>query len=310
MKHQSENFSPKHSPKQAPDKAGQIIEEVLQECIVVSSIGTWWLLRSFATARAVFTIPLMAGILFISYFVGSKGLHLTYLHEMEPKYLFTAKRVNWLWTFPLYYHLGILTSIFTYPVLLIAGVWIRGIRTKFQKLFKTAGLTNGLGDTPKLLKEISLGSNRKMYLFDANGIGIGEFEAKKERIESLFKSRVEAIKHGSDRGKVTITFTKLNLPDRLSYSQLLSQKSLPKESFYIGHAVEGILTQGVAELPHMLIAGTTGSGKSVFFKQALLGLLDSSPHLQMYLIECPVGSHKFDKIIHALKGESFARDAW
>jgi S-DNA-T family DNA segregation ATPase FtsK/SpoIIIE len=58
--------------------------------------------------------------------------------------------------------------------------------------------------------------------------------------------------------------------------------------------VEGILTQGVAELPHMLIAGTTGSGKSIFFKQCLLGLLESSPYLQMYLIDLKGGLEMID----------------
>jgi S-DNA-T family DNA segregation ATPase FtsK/SpoIIIE len=276
------------------DKIGIMVEEMLQECIVVSSMGAWWFLKSFVTARAIFTIPLLAGIAYLSYLAASKGLHLLYLHDMEPKYIFTAKRVNWLWNYPLSYHLGFLFSVFIFPVLLMAGIMVRSIRTKFIKLFKTVGITNGLGDTPKLIKEKRIDSNRKTYIFDANGVGISEFEAKKERIESLFKTRVESIKHGSDRSKIAVTFTTLDFPDRLAYTQLLVQKTLPKESFYIGQGVEGILTQGIAELPHMLIAGTTGSGKSIFFKQCLLGLLESSPYLQMYLIDLKGGLEMID----------------
>ena len=37
------------------------------------------------------------------------------------------------------------------------------------------------------------------------------------------------------------------------------------------------------------MAGTTGGGKSVYFKQVLLGLLKSSDHLQMYLIDLKGG---------------------
>ena len=38
-----------------------------------------------------------------------------------------------------------------------------------------------------------------------------------------------------------------------------------------------------------MIGGTTGGGKSNFFKTTLLGLLKSSPHLQMYLIDLKRG---------------------
>jgi DNA segregation ATPase FtsK/SpoIIIE-like protein len=38
-----------------------------------------------------------------------------------------------------------------------------------------------------------------------------------------------------------------------------------------------------------LIAGTSGGGKSNFFRQALIGLLKSSPHLQLYLLDLKKG---------------------
>ena len=60
-------------------------------------------------------------------------------------------------------------------------------------------------------------------------------------------------------------------------------------TFRVGEAREGLVEQDITKLPHMLIAGTTGGGKSMFFRQALLGLLESSSNIQMYLLDLKQG---------------------
>lgn len=287
-----------------PDAAGQMINEILQELIVVSAIGTSAWMKSFLTKKAVFSIPMTLGIAYLSYKIAYKGQHLLYLNQLEPR-IFTPRLVNKLWAVPLAYHCLGLFSLFISPVLIAVGIWIRSIRTKFQRIFLKARLTNGLGDTPKLIYEKHIGKDRRRYVFDANGIGISDFEAKHEQIESHFRTNIESIKHGAHNGQIAIIFTKQVFPSKVSYLDLTTQKSLPKDSFYLGVSVEGIRTQSVAELPHMLIAGTTGSGKSVFFKQALLGLLESSPHMQMYLIDLKGGLEMIDFVkapnVHVVK---------
>lgn len=287
-----------------PDAAGQMINEILQELIVVSAIGTSAWIKSFFTKKAVFSIPITVGIAYISYKTAFKGQHLIYLNQLEPR-VFTPRLINKLWAVPLVYHCSCLFSLFISPALIAAGIWIRSIRTKFQRIFLRARLTNGLGDTPKLIYEKYINRDRRRYVFDANGIGISDFESKREQIESHFRTNIESIKHGSHNGQIAIIFTKQIFPSKVSYLDLTTQKSLPKDSFYLGVSVEGIRTQNVAELPHMLIAGTTGSGKSVFFKQALLGLLESSPHMQMYLIDLKGGLEMIDFVkapnVHVVK---------
>ncbi len=45
-----------------------------------------------------------------------------------------------------------------------------------------------------------LDAHRKSYIFDCNGIGLSEFEEKRERIEAHFKTNIESIKHGKHKG--------------------------------------------------------------------------------------------------------------
>ena len=73
-----------------------------------------------------------------------------------------------------------------------------------------------------------------------------------------------------------------------AYNDLKDTEVL-KESFIVGRSTTGTISQKINTLPHLLIAGTTGGGKSQFFKQALLGLLQTSDALQMYLIDLKGG---------------------
>ena len=276
-----------------PDAVGQIINEFLQEFIVVSAMGTWFFLKSFFTRKAIITIPLTVALAYGSYWIAARAMHLTFLYQLEPR-IFTPKVVNWAWRQNFWYHYIFVLCTFFSPFLLLTGGWMRSVRTKFQRIFLRARLTNGLGDTPKLIYERRIDKYRKKYVFDANGIGISDFETKKEAIASHFKTNIESIKHGKHNGQIVVTFSKQKFPEKAHFNELLSMKVLPKESFYLGISTDGVHTQGIAELPHMLIAGTTGGGKSVFFKQCLLGLLESSPHMQMYLIDLKSGLEMID----------------
>lgn len=286
-----DSFNQKAAPK--PDTFGLMFTEMLQELIVTSSMGAWVLLKSFGSKWAFVSVPVTVGLWFGCYHIAAKGLHILWIHQLEPRFL-TLQRLDWMFRIPTLYHTAVLYGLVAIPTLSMIGVFIRSTRTKFQKLFESIGLTNGLGDTPKLIRTQRLDNDRKSYIFDPNSVPIREFQQHTDQIEAAFKTNIESITFGKDKSKVIITVTKHVFPDKVNYLDLTTQVSLPPESFYLGENMEGILTQDVAELPHLLIAGTTGSGKSVFFKQALLGLLESSPYLQMYLIDLKSGLEMID----------------
>jgi len=279
------------SPK--ADAIGRFINEVLQEFVVVSALGVSSLIKSLFSWHAILVIPILSGLGYYSWWATGEALHIKFIHELDPE-LFTYERLMWMYDYHHVYHSIIFFLLIMFPIVLLLGMYARSVRTKFKKLFLQITLTNGLGDTPKLIRSRRLDKYRKQYIFDSNGIGLTEFHAKLERLESHFKKNVEMIKHGENKGQIVITLNKNDFPKKITFQEISEQIVLPLESFYIGQSVEGIITQKVAELPHMLIAGTTGSGKSIFFKQALMGLLESCPHLQIYLIDLKGGLEMID----------------
>lgn len=296
MKKESKSLSSPSSMGQSTLKAFDegvlMFMDLFQEIVVISMIGLSEL-GKLSYRFIPWSLPVLYGI-----YVGTEQVvlnltHLVELHFLEPR-LFTFKVLEWLLKIPLFYHHMVLLCFITFIICVALGFKLRYLRNKFIKVFTTAGLTNGLGDTPKLVYCKKLDKYRVQYDFDANGIGIGEFEDKKDRIESMFNMEIESINTGKHPGRVLITFSKRSMPVSVSYEVISEEKVLPSDSFYVGQSSEGIVTQKIADLPHMLVAGTTGSGKSVFFKQCLLGLLESSKHIQLYIIDLKGGLEAID----------------
>ena len=104
---------------------------------------------------------------------------------------------------------------------------------------------------------------------------LADYQSKKGALSTSFNAIVESIKKGASPQFVEISLTQKVLPKTVSFTSLMGHLRKPY-SLIIGEALGGVVTLDISTLPHMLIAGSTGGGKSVFFKQALLGLLHSS----------------------------------
>lgn len=263
--------------RKGPDKAGQALEEFFQEFIVVMGMAFHDYGRLLFRKWYV-NIPLHAalwvGLYGLCYYAVGHTWHYQFLHALDPVTL-TPHRLEWLNRFARSTHAWFLFALFSSAILLVVGIRLRFIRTKYQKIFRAVGLVNGLQDTPVLMVEKKVGQYRTQLDFDSRSIGVDAFKAKTDSLESAFGMAVESISHGENQKFISITLTKRRLPNYITYREIQSQHPLPIESFYIGDTVEGILSQKIADLPHFLIAGTTQGGKSNFLKNTLVCLLDS-----------------------------------
>ena len=208
---------------------------------------------------------------------------------------------KWLWGLIVVWMLAILISLedimppfLAFFLLSLLAISLTGLllnikQLKLQKGLDLAGLKNVRGERPKIVKAIELDDYRTEILVQAIGIGIDEFWAKKGKLESAFQQSVESIGHSKNRKLAKIKICKRQLPSNIVFSDFREVVKKP-HSFVIGESLNGgFLSSNIRDLPHLLIGGTTGGGKSNFFKTTLLGLLKSSPHLQMYLIDLKRG---------------------
>lgn len=247
-----------------------------------------------------------ATLLFGVKWVASNWYHLKFMNWIWPS-LFSGKFLNWLTHFGSGAHfLFMLISSVWIFIIVLGGKSLRE-KKKIKEIFEGMGLVNRIGQMPKLIRKHKMDDYREYYLLSSTGIGLEQFENKKSWLEASMGKRIESIKSAADLRFVEIIFTTKELPVGIEFQELLAKCSLTEGGFIVGEAMGGVLTAKQFSFPHMLVAGTTGSGKSVFFKQSILGLLKSTEHLQVYFIDLKRGLEASD--FKAMPNVAIAKDS-
>lgn len=159
---------------------------------------------------------------------------------------------------------------------------------KYQRAFKSIGLKNSLGAYPTVMDLQTKKDKSQWLMVKSDGIGVDKFKEKSRDLESALSLGIDSIESGVNPSLVHIMLCGSAIPRTCDYEKL---KGSLKDtySFIVGQSTREVLSQSILTLPHLLIAGTTGGGKSVFFKQILLSLLTTSRRVQMYLFDLKGG---------------------
>ena len=165
--------------------------------------------------------------------------------------------------------------------------WRRTV--KYQKALSHLGLKTPTGLEPKVVGVVELENKQRRVQIQAVGIDVKSFHEKKGAMESSFNAIVQEVRVSPlSRQKVEILISEKELPTLVRFDDCVDRLIRPY-TFMVGEAMDGFVVSDLCEIHHMLIAGATGGGKSVFFKQALVGLLKSSKHIQLYLLDLKRG---------------------
>ena len=134
------------------------------------------------------------------------------------------------------------------------------------------GLVNHAGEAPILLcKQRDKDTPRlTLWEFDPCGIPLGEWEDKRARIETALNITIAKMTWAEGR-KIICVYA---VPAESDFPALLpwKDKYLSPDSFVLvlGESLTGPVTVNLANIPHILLGGSTGSGKSVLLKLLLM----------------------------------------
>lgn len=146
-----------------------------------------------------------------------------------------------------------------------------GGKSMSDSLWKV-GLCNHAGESPLLLSKQKDKDNSRMIIleFESNGISRIEWEDKQAKIEAALNLHVVKIEEGRDKRHILVhtISARSSLPQKLIWKD----SYLNKDSFVLvlGETLIGQETVNLAKVPHVLLGGSTGSGKSILLKLLIM----------------------------------------
>lgn len=165
-------------------------------------------------------------------------------------------------------------DVFGLVLMLIIMGTPRGSITTREALQKI-GLVNHAGEAPVLVARYKDKGSRRLTVleFDPCGISLGEWEDKRAGIETALNMTIAKMVWAEGRKIIRVYAA----PAASDYPALLIWKDdyLSLESFelVLGESLAGPVTVNLAHIPHVLLGGSTGSGKSVLLKLLLMQAL-------------------------------------
>ena len=225
------------------------------------------LLQRMKTGLEVVTHTPYKGVLLGAYLVGVALVWLfrAYLFSLDSYGLFSPvleAAINLL--IPLYAVGGLLAFL-----AFLGTPW--GSKAAKEGLQKV-GLVNHAGEAPALIAKWQDGNNPRLTIweFDPCGIPLGEWEDKRARIETALDITIAKMTWAEGRKLIRV----YAVPAKSDFPALLpwNDKYLSPESFVLvlGESLTGAVTVNLANIPHILLGGSTGSGKSVLLKLLLM----------------------------------------
>ena len=145
-------------------------------------------------------------------------------------------------------------------------------RKAAQDQLRSIGLVNRAEMVPELLRKRQDKEHPRVTVweFRNQSIPLAVWEEKQAALEAALDVSIVKIFYGKSRSRVLIYAapTQTSLPDILRWSD----SYLSSDSFVLtlGESLLGPVTVNLAHIPHILLGGSTGSGKSVLLKLLLM----------------------------------------
>lgn len=199
-------------------------------------------------------------------------------------------------------HLGFLYP-YNHPViywtlhvaLLTSGFWLWGIReaVRLHKLLSTlteifieAGLKTTLGRIPSFIADRPIDGGVREMVLSMNGVPLSAFRQAREKLETDVFGFIEEMKEDRTKGLIKIKYSEKDIPKIITLDSPYGYRGY---NFIVGNTRTGQKLSSLEATPHLLIAGTSNSGKSTYLKQFISTLYLNNPSCEFTLIDLKNG---------------------
>lgn len=202
---------------------------------------------------------------------------------------YLAKKLNLLFLYPN----GIGWKFYQFFLLLFPmylwGLWQTALRLKLIKIltlvFTEAGLKSVLNRLPSFVTDEALDEDSRKLTIKLKGQTLRQIKDCKDNLQEALKVHIDEIKGEVSKGTVEIIYSYEELLDDYP----LNNFSLEKDNFLVGQGRTSRIESELPNVPHLLVAGQTGMGKSTFLRQLITSLYITNKRYTFELIDLKQG---------------------
>lgn len=191
-------------------------------------------------------------------------------------------RVQWLYV-P-YYYLLLFSPLIAWGF--FRAIIAANLKKRLSEVFRAIGLQNRLGKLPNLICDLPLDDATRKLRLSMSALSFSEFQRAKPSLESALHVFIDEIRENRVKGAVDIIYSHSPMPDAFTIKEY---KNYHPSEFTIGTTRAKIVRANITDVPHFLIAGQTGGGKSTFLRHFITSLYLSDKNARFTLIDLKGG---------------------
>jgi DNA segregation ATPase FtsK/SpoIIIE-like protein len=156
---------------------------------------------------------------------------------------------------------------------------------KLAEVFTDAGLKSPMGRLPGLVFDSAIDSLTRKLTLTRTNLKMDIFQSAKSALEGGLQIYIDEFRENRDRGTVDVIYSYYPMPNFVP----LTDTRQSSWSFLVGKTRSKEVTINLKTVPHLMIAGQTGGGKSTFLRQVITTLYVNNKGCAFVLIDLKGG---------------------
>ncbi len=210
------------------------------------------------------------------------AFHLEYLLAVKMGFRTLYPRAQWLYI--LYYYSWLASPFICWGV--YRAVIASRLKARLTDVFKDIGLQSKAGKLPNLIYDVPLDQVTRKLRLTKRSLTPADFEKAKPALESALHVFIDQIRDDREKGAIDIIYAHSPMPETFTVKEY---KNYHRWEFTVGTTRAKIVRSTLTDIPHILVAGQTGGGKSTFLRHFITSLYLSDQKAEFTLIDLKGG---------------------
>ena len=162
----------------------------------------------------------------------------------------------------------------------------RQLLARLTELFSDAKLVTSMGKLPGFIFDRPMDEFTRKLRLSRKSLPVARFQEARPHLEAGLRVYIDELRESLAAGTIDIIYSHHPMPEKVVLDNI---RGIPKCRFTVGSTRAKRILCDLRSVPHLLIAGQTGGGKSTFLRQIITTLYLNDKDTKFTLIDLKGG---------------------